>query len=556
MIEALDNANNELAIIGEFVQGSDNGNGSSNSIDRSNNTIAFTVYNPTPSVLPAKLFNYDSSYFLPAPPPSVVGVPIAVPSPLSMAYCPVNNFLYISSGTPSVEVLDTATNTIVTSIPFGPGVGLIAYNSSANTIYVPDQFANNVNIIDCATNLVIGLPIPVSPFPIAVIYNPLNNRIYVSSGSFIDIIDCSTNLVIANVPTGIIAPGILALNPTTNSIYFIDTNPTNIVSVLDCNTNLITTFLVGVGATQIWIEYCTPNNTMYITNNTSNDVTVINCVTNSVVGAPINVGAAPFGSVYNSFDNLIYVANPGSFDISVIDCSTNLVVNTIPTGAFPVYLAYNFLSNIVYASSFPFNQVLSISPSIPFVASAIVTPSGGVTPAEIFNDTQGKPFAINGLKMITSNFQQYSNNITTVNTSYTGADYNLQLQPLNYVSPSNNPNILDMTDFQMIVSRGPDSTSINFNVEPFTKVIIICTIGTSLDPMKLFSKGKIKVQESKVNRNTGNPIIDMILKHDFKDGKTEDGYYTTTEKSIYPRLTGNPIADIALFRESGVQGIG
>jgi len=202
-----------------------------------------------------------------------------------------------------------------------------------------------------------------------------------------------------------------------------------------------------------------------------------------------------------------------------------------------------------------FGSFTPIAPSVPFVATSIVTASG-ITPAEIFNDTQGKPFAINGLKMITSNFQQYSNNITTVNTSYTGADYNLQLQPLNYVSPSNNPNILDMTDFQMIVSRGPDSTSINFNVEPFTKVIIICTIGTSLDPMQLLSKGKIKVQESKVNRNTGNPIIDMILKHDFKDGKTEDGYYTTTEKSIYPRLTGNPIADIALFRESGVQGIG
>jgi YVTN family beta-propeller protein len=254
------------------------------------------------------------------------------------------------------------------------------------------------------------------------------------------------------------------------------------------------------------------------------------------------------------FDNLMYVTNFASSDISVIDCSTNLVVNTIPTASGPIGIAYNFNTNTFYVAEPP-GSFFTVAPSVPFVATSIVTASG-ITPAEIFNDTQGKPFAINGLKMITSNFQQYSNNITTVNTSYTGADYNLQLQPLNYVSPSNNPNILDMTDFQMIVSRGPDSTSINFNVEPFTKVIIICTIGTSLDPMKLFSKGKIKVQESKVNRNTGNPIIDMILKHDFKDGKTEDGYYTTTEKSIYPRLTGNPIADIALFRESGVQGIG
>ena len=48
----------------------------------------------------------------------------------------------------------------------------------------------------------------------------------------------------------------------------------------------------------------------------------------------------------------------------------------------------------------------------------------------------------------------------------------------------------------------------------------------------------------------------MILKEDFKDEKKEDGYYTTTEESIYPRLTGNPVADISLLRSRGVQGIG
>ena len=176
----------------------------------------------------------------------------------------------------------------------------------------------------------------------------------------------------------------------------------------------------------------------------------------------------------------------------------------------------------------------------------------------IYNDTQTKPFLIRGVRIITDNFSQWSNNITFSNNSYTGAKDAKQWQPLNYISPTSpNTTIVDAPDFILDVDRGPDSTALDFKIEPLTNVILLFTVGKSLDSSTIFcQQDKEHVDNTTAIRYTGNPIADIFLSTMTKEQITEqESKYSSVEYADYPRETGNPIADIALLRNYGIQGI-
>nr|WP_255292404.1 hypothetical protein [Bacillus cereus] len=63
-------------------------------------------------------------------------------------------------------------------------------------------------------------------------------------------------------------------------------------------------------------------------------MSVINANTNSVI-ATIPVGSFPIEVAVNTKTNLIYVTNTGSNTVSVIDPITNSVIDTVPVDSFP-----------------------------------------------------------------------------------------------------------------------------------------------------------------------------------------------------------------------------
>jgi YVTN family beta-propeller protein len=85
---------------------------------------------------------------------------------LSLAICVhvwAAPFAYIAnSGSDSVSVIDTATNTVVgPPIPVGSTPIGVAVNPAGTRVYVANSGSNSVSVIDTATNTVIGSPIPV-----------------------------------------------------------------------------------------------------------------------------------------------------------------------------------------------------------------------------------------------------------------------------------------------------------------------------------------------------------------------------------------------------------
>jgi YVTN family beta-propeller protein len=70
----------------------------------------------------------------------------------------------------TVSVIDTATNTVTTTIPVGTGPSGVAVTPDGATVYVANQFSSTVTVIDTATNTVTTtIPdVGVSPFGLAV----------------------------------------------------------------------------------------------------------------------------------------------------------------------------------------------------------------------------------------------------------------------------------------------------------------------------------------------------------------------------------------------------
>ena len=135
--------------------------------------------------------------------------------------------------------------------------------------------------------------------PQSLVYNAVNNKVYVGCDSGVLVVDGATNQRLARILTGgeVVA---LCHNPTSNKVY--------------------------------------------CTNHRSSSVTVMDGVTNSVI-ATVRAGRWPRALCYNLQNNKVYCANSGSNNVTVIDGVTNGVAATVATGACPLALCYNPTDN-------------------------------------------------------------------------------------------------------------------------------------------------------------------------------------------------------------------
>ena len=112
----------------------------------------------------------------------------------------------------SLSVIDTATNTVVATVPIGVTPLSVATSPDGTRVVVTDQF-NTVYVIDAATNTVLTT-VNVNSQALGAAYTSDGSRLYVSGTNGADIIDPATNTVVGTVP----APGLGAGNVGTSFI--------------------------------------------------------------------------------------------------------------------------------------------------------------------------------------------------------------------------------------------------------------------------------------------------------------------------------------------------
>ena len=188
----------------------------------------------------------------------------------------------------TVSVIDAATNAVTATIPVGSGPFGVAVDSAAGTVYVTDGIAGTVSVIDAATNAVtatITVPTPQSAsaaYPYAVAVDPVAGTVYVSNSSSgsVSVIDEATNTVTATIELGIFPRGV-AVDPVAGTVYVAKLSggpcPASAIAcvmAIDAATNAVTA-AIPVGSSPIGVAVDPSTHTVYAANSGEDDVSVI-----------------------------------------------------------------------------------------------------------------------------------------------------------------------------------------------------------------------------------------------------------------------------------------
>ncbi|WP_406510602.1 beta-propeller fold lactonase family protein [Streptomyces sp. NBC_00212] len=160
---------------------------------------------------------------------------------------PNGSTLYITNyASASVSVINTATNTVTTTVPVGTQPFGIVVTPNGNTAYVTNSNDNTVSVINTATNSVTAT-VPVGNHPDGVAVTPDGAHVYLVSqnSNTATVIATATNTVTATIPVGAIPTGI-AVSPDGSRTYVTNAND-NTTSVINTATNTVTA-TIPVGA--------------------------------------------------------------------------------------------------------------------------------------------------------------------------------------------------------------------------------------------------------------------------------------------------------------------
>ena len=290
----------------------------------------------------------------------------------------VDGKIYVAnSGSSSVSVIDSSSNTVVETIPVEIDPVDLAYDSTNKAIYVTDKSSGELSIINTSSLSLEGV-INVGSTPASIAYDSTNNELYLTNevnlsvsgstneglvivipvqdipnlGADISISDQLTSsgtevALKADVPVGG-APTAIAYDPSNNLIYTAD-SASDTVSVIDAASDkVITNIPVGIDPTAI--VYDLVNSNIYVADTGSNNIVEVSTEDNSIV-VTIDVGLQPSGIAFDQANRELYVSNSGSDTVSVIDTNSNTVVATIDVGINPTSIAYDPINGEVYVAN-------------------------------------------------------------------------------------------------------------------------------------------------------------------------------------------------------------
>jgi YVTN family beta-propeller protein len=267
--------------------------------------------------------------------------------PLGVAVAPDGSQVYVVNGDDNtVSVIDVATNAVTAAIqipggcPNGNGIGGmgggvgVAITSDGRTAYVTDQCSASqaVAVIDTATATVTGtFPALVVTYGVAV--TPDGSKLYLTAlRTGVLVTDTATGTVIASLDGGRGPKGI-AVSPDGSTVYVADVAG---VSIIDTATNtIVASVQLSAYAEDRWGVAVAPDGgKVYVTNFQDGTLSVVNTATNAII-ATIPVGNGPVGVAVTPDNTKVYVVNRSDNTVSAIDTATNTVAAVLPVGNFP-----------------------------------------------------------------------------------------------------------------------------------------------------------------------------------------------------------------------------
>jgi YVTN family beta-propeller protein len=252
-------------------------------------------------------------------------------------------FAYVGRSTStddSVVVIDTATNTVVATIPIDAPAMSVAVSPSGRYAYVAHWLDDHVSVIDLTTNRVISR-ISISA-PMGIAFDAAETRAYVSSmgtympGTTVSVIDMTTRTV-TKVADGHYGPTAIVLNHSGTRIFI--GSVAGLVTSRDA-VSLASYGSIDLGAPILGMAISPSGTRLYASHVGSatspiNYISVVDLQTSQRI-ATVTVGQNPLGLSVDPSGAKLFVANTSSNSISVVDTSSNRVVATIPADREPM----------------------------------------------------------------------------------------------------------------------------------------------------------------------------------------------------------------------------
>jgi YVTN family beta-propeller protein len=250
-------------------------------------------------------------------------------------------FAYVSDfGADTVTVIDTASATVVATVPVGPGPLGVAVNWAGTRAYVGNS-NGTVSVIRTDTNSV-AATVPAGDVNRGIAVNPAGTRVYVASAGLlfstfppatstfpgvVTVIDATLDTVVATVAVGSRPLGV-AVSPDGQRVYVAADD--GIVTVIDATANAVSaTITVEPNPVSILID--TSPSGQFTRYRSNGNVTA-------------GIAVHPDGT-------RVYVTSPGRNRVLVIDTLTNTVVESIPTGMEPTGGASNAAGTRLYVTN-------------------------------------------------------------------------------------------------------------------------------------------------------------------------------------------------------------
>src|SRR5581483_10348509 len=318
--------------------------------------------------------------------------------PQQVAFNPAGTRAYVTFlGGDFVAEINTATNTIINTVPLGAGTWPegIAVSRNGSTVYVADSNTSTVSFFPTGvqTPPIGTIGVGTAPWLVAMAPAPATTA-YVTNlnSNSVSVIDTASNSVTATItlPVGAFPEGI-AVNSAGTRVYVATNGTQTLTAINTANNQVVATIPIPTATTQVGTAPANPagvavtpdGSRVYVSNARGENVTVIDTATSSIL-ATVSLGAAanPTGIAVHPDGHQVYVAlgNPGA--VAVIDSNPssptfNTVLGTVNVGSNPRGLAVNAAGTRLYVANEASNNisVLDTTTTLPTSVATIPGPT-------------------------------------------------------------------------------------------------------------------------------------------------------------------------------------
>jgi YVTN family beta-propeller protein len=338
--------------------------------------------------------------------------------------------------------------------------GIIAYNSTNNSMYVPNWTNGTVSVIDCATNTV-TTTITVGTNPVGGIYVPSVNKLYIANEGTpsVSVIDCSNDTVIVELGVGLKPTPYMAVSLAQNKIYVASESSNNVTSIDLTINNVVSTIAVGSFTSRGAVR--TDGAYVFFTQQSLQAIVVIDTATD-IVSATTFLLATPSDIVHNPTKNSFYISTSSTTNLYELSDTTFLLTASVNILNQALTLVFDSSKNRVYVGATN-NRIVAVNCVTNAVITTLVTSGAGVDFLLLVNES-----------LYANNTSVVAKDVFDVNTG-TSVQFNAQFFSSPTLSSTSN----------RIYSYGADTVSIVTikNIIKNTLVSVVVENGMTYDAL-------------------------------------------------------------------------